>query len=242
MDYDGEITRPIIAWVPDILRAVLVILVGYVLARIIKEAVIRGLKSLDIDRKIFNQSWGKSIRKIMRSPTRLIGGIVYWLVIIITLTIAIPILHIPYLNNLMSDFYGYIPNIVSSILILVVAIVISNAIAGFVKRIAGETVMGRIVGTIAPSLIMAIAVFMILVQLKIAVPIVIITYASLLGALALAFALAFGLGGRDLASKILNESYENNRRKMEEQKKPDLGRERIKDETEGLEEDLEDEI
>jgi hypothetical protein len=54
---------------------------------------------------------------------------------------------------------------------------------------------------------MAIAVFMILNQLKIATDIVIITYAALMGAVALGMALAFGLGGRDVASRMLEDAY-----------------------------------
>ena len=59
----------------------------------------------------------------------------------------------------------------------------------------GDTATGRIVRTVAPTLIMAIAVFMILDELQIAQNIVLITYAALMGAIALGMALAFGLGG-----------------------------------------------
>jgi hypothetical protein len=54
---------------------------------------------------------------------------------------------------------------------------------------------------------MGIAVFMVLNQLRIATDIVTITYAALMGAVALGAALAFGLGGRDVASRMLEEAY-----------------------------------
>jgi hypothetical protein len=56
---------------------------------------------------------------------------------------------------------------------------------------------------------MSIAVFMVLVQLRIAPEIVLITYGALMFALALGAALAFGLGGRDVAGRILHNAYQN---------------------------------
>ena len=72
----------------------------------------------------------------------------------------------------------------------------------------GDTPLGKIVATAAPVLIMTIATFMILDQLQIAHNIVVITYAALLGAIALGAALAFGLGGRDVAAQMLQGAYE----------------------------------
>jgi len=71
----------------------------------------------------------------------------------------------------------------------------------------GDTPTGKLAATALPVLVMAIAVFMILNQLKIATDIVTITYAALLGAVALGMALAFGLGGRDVASRMLEDAY-----------------------------------
>jgi hypothetical protein len=72
----------------------------------------------------------------------------------------------------------------------------------------GDTPTGKVVGSVVPVLVMAIATFMILNQLKIAPEIVTITYAALLGSAALAMALAFGLGGRDVAHRMLADAYE----------------------------------
>ena len=71
----------------------------------------------------------------------------------------------------------------------------------------GDTPTGRIVKVVAPVLVMAIATFMILDELQIASNIVVITYAALMGAIALALALAFGLGGRDVAARLLETGY-----------------------------------
>jgi hypothetical protein len=71
----------------------------------------------------------------------------------------------------------------------------------------GDTPTGKVVGTVGPTLVMAIAVFMILSQLQIAPAIVQITYTALIGAVALGLALAFGLGGREVAGEMLRSGY-----------------------------------
>jgi hypothetical protein len=67
--------------------------------------------------------------------------------------------------------------------------------------------LAKLVQTIVPALVITIALFMALVQLKIATQIVVATYVLVLGAIALGFALAFGLGGRDVARQMLQNAY-----------------------------------
>lgn len=82
-------------------------------------------------------------------------------------------------------------------------------IGGLAQRTMGDTPTGRLVRTVAPALVMAIA--MILTQLGIAPIIVTATYIALIGAIALACALAFGLGGRDAAADMVNSGYRKTR-------------------------------
>ena len=72
----------------------------------------------------------------------------------------------------------------------------------------GDTPTGKVVGSVVPVLVMAIATFMILNQLQIAPEIVTITYAALIGGVFLAMALAFGLGGREVAGRMLADAYD----------------------------------
>ncbi len=71
----------------------------------------------------------------------------------------------------------------------------------------GDTPTGKIVATIVPALVMVIAMFMILEQLQIAPEIVRIAFAAVMFALALGLALAFGLGGRSVAQRMLEDAY-----------------------------------
>ena len=92
-----------------------------------------------------------------------------------------------------------------------IAGVVAAAIGGLVARTMGDTPTGKIVGSVVPVLVMAIATFMILNQLQIATEIVTITYAALIGGVFLAMALAFGLGGREVAGQMLGDAYDKGR-------------------------------
>src|ERR671939_714855 len=83
----------------------------------------------------------------------------------------------------------------------------------------GDTPLGKIVATAVPVLVMSIATFMILEQLKIATQIVTITYAAIWGAIALGSALAFGLGGRDVAARMLEGAYQSGQLNKEQYKR-----------------------
>jgi hypothetical protein len=136
-----------------------------------------------------------------------IGRVVFWFVLLGALSIAITSLGINALNDFLTDVFGYLPNIVAAILIFVVASALAAWLGRTASSILGDSPTGKLAATALPVLVMAIAVFMILNQLKIATDIVVITYAALMGAVALGMALAFGLGGRDVASRMLEDAY-----------------------------------
>jgi hypothetical protein len=115
--------------------------------------------------------------------------------------------------------WSYIPNVIAAFLIFLVAAALAGGVATVVDRTMGDTSLGRIAKTAAPVLIMAIAVFMILEQLKIATQIVTITYAALMGAIALGSALAFGLGGREVAGDLLRGAYDKGRENSDHMKR-----------------------
>ncbi len=110
---------------------------------------------------------------------------------------------------------------------------IAGAAAGAVAKLMGDTPTGKVAATAIPSLVMLIAIFMILNQLRIAPEIVTITYTALLFTVALASALAFGLGGRQVAADMLDSAYRKGQQ-QQGQVKADLqkGKERGQEQAE----------
>ena len=150
------------------------------------------------------------------TPSSGIGQVVFYLVFAFFLFSAIGALKIPALTTFMNQVLAYLPNVIAAIVIFVVAAALAGAIAGGVAKLMGDTPTGKVVAAVVPSLILVIAAFMILEQLQIAPEIVRIAFAATIGALALGLALAFGLGGRQVAARMLEDAYQKGR----EQKRP----------------------
>ena len=108
----------------------------------------------------------------------------------------------------MNKVLAYLPNVIVAVLIFVIAAAIAGAAAGLAQRTMGDTPTGDLVKTAAPALVLSVAFFMVLTQLRIAPGIVQILFTAIVGSLALGLALAFGLGGRNVAARILEEAYQ----------------------------------
>jgi hypothetical protein len=147
-------------------------------------------------------------------PSNVIGRVAFWFVFALAILAAVSALGIAALSDAVASITAYIPNVIAALLILIVAIALAGAVSALVQRLMGGTMMGKLVQTVVPTLVITIALFMALVQLKIATQIVTATYVLVLGAIALGFALAFGLGGRDVARLMLMSAYENGQQRM----------------------------
>ena len=147
------------------------------------------------------------IERAVPRPSGLIRTIVFWAIMIAVFSLAASVLGVAALTAFVGAVWAYLPNVIAALAIFLIAGAIAAAVATLASRVMGDTGLGKVVATAAPILIMTIATFMILDQLKIAHNIVIITYAALLGAIALGSALAFGLGGRQVAERMLEGAY-----------------------------------
>jgi mechanosensitive ion channel-like protein len=200
------------AFLPQLLAALAILIVGYIVAKVLGRLVARVLNRVGFDRVLHGSPGGSTIERVLSRPSDLLGTFTFWAVFLAAIGIAVDVLGIAALSNAVAAVWAYLPNVLAAVLIFIVAGAIAAAISTLARRTMGDTALGRIVGTAAPILVMTIATFMILDQLKIAPEIVTITYAGLVGAIALGSALAFGLGGRDVAHRMLEQAYEKGER------------------------------
>jgi hypothetical protein len=203
----------LVAFLPRLVGFLIILLIGWLIARAVKALLTKALEGVGLDRALSGGSAGPYVARAMPDarPSELIGTIAFWFVFLGALAIAVSQLGIEALDNFLQSVVAYLPNVVVAILIFVVAGAIATAISGLVSRTLGDTATGKIAGSAAPVLIMGIATFMILDQLNIAPAIVEITYIALLGSVALGMAIAFGLGGRDVAGRLLEDAYRHGR-------------------------------
>ena len=203
------------SYLPQLLGAIVVLVVGFIIAFILRKIITKLLQRFRLDDRLTSGSGGQYVERFspQGSPALLLGKVLFWVIMLFVITSAIGTLGIPPLTNFMNLVLSYLPNVIVALIIFLVAAALAGAIGAVVHRTMGDTPTGRIVRTAAPALVMAIAVFMVLTQLGIAPVIVTATYIAIIGAVALASALAFGLGGRDAAADLVNSGY----RKAQEQ-------------------------
>ena len=195
------------AFIPELLAAIVILILGYFVAKIIGNIVHRVLVRAGFDRTLQSGQGGNWVERVTSSPSRLIGKLAFWAIFLGAISLAVSVLGIDALTDFVAAVYAYLPHVVVAVLIFLVAGAVSAGVSTLAARTMGDTPTGKLVATAAPILVMGIATFMILTELGIAEQIVVITYAALMGAVALAMALAFGLGGRDVASRMLEDAY-----------------------------------
>ncbi|MDQ3778713.1 MAG: hypothetical protein M3310_07640 [Actinomycetota bacterium] len=195
-------------WIPNLIGAVVILIVGYLIAKVLQGVLSSVLTRAGLDRSLLSGRTGEWVGRVSGSPSRLIGRIGFWAVFLAFVSMAATALGIEAVSAFVAAVWGYLPNVIAALAIFLVAGAISAGVATLATRLMGDTPTGRIVATAAPILVMTIATFMILEQLKIAHDIVVTTYTLLLGAIALGAALAFGLGGRDVAARMLEGAYQ----------------------------------
>ena len=202
------------AFIPKLIGFLIVLAIGYIVAKVVKKLVVTLLEKVGLDKHMHSGSVGEYVNKAAPdfSPSNLIGAVAFWFIFLGAISIAVSQLGIPALNTFVASIAAYLPNVIAALLIFVIAGVVAAAIGGLVARTMGDTPTGKIVGSVVPVLVMAIATFMILNQLQIATEIVTITYAALIGGVFLAMALAFGLGGRSVAQRMLEDAYDKGQR------------------------------
>ena len=120
------------------------------------------------------------------------------------------------LANVFCELVSYIPSVIAAIVIILVGIVLGGFVGGLIAASAGAVHGGRALARVGRGGVILLAVFMALQELGIATDIVTTAFAILFGAIALAMALAFGLGNRELAGEITREWYERYRRERDE--------------------------
>lgn len=197
-------------WLPRLVGALIILLIAYLIAKAVRKLLEKVLQSAGVDRAVRSGKYGEYVTKYASgfTPSKVIAAIAFWFIFLTGIVLALSTLGIQALENAIAAVVAYLPNVIAAMLILIVAIAIAGVIGGAVGKLMGDTALGKIVAAVVPVLILTVAAFMALVQLQIAVPIVTGMFYIVLGSIGLGAALAFGLGGRNAAQRMLDGAYE----------------------------------
>lgn len=200
-----EALTAFLAFIPQLIGALVILIIGYIVAKILEAVVGRVLKAVGFDgwmeKSGIKQFFDRA--QTRQTPATILGKLVFWFVFIIAITMATDALGISQVSQVFSQLIAYIPNIIAAVLILILAGLLAQFVAGLVRGATGMDILG----TVAQVAIMVYAIFAALTQLGIAVQLTAPTFLIVLGAVALAAAIAFGWGARNVAQDIVEKAY-----------------------------------
>jgi hypothetical protein len=198
---------------PALLGAMVILFAGYLLAKVLEKLVERGLRRIRLNHLLERGGVTQAVERSGThvNPTRVLANLVFWLVMFTVILLAANALGLDSLANVVSTLVSYIPSVIAAIVIILVGIVLGGFVGGLIAASAGAVHGGRALARLGRGGVLLLAVFMALQELGIATDIVTTAFAILFGAVALALALSFGLGNRELAGQVTREWYERYR-------------------------------
>lgn len=210
----NQVVNDLVRALPAIIGALLILLIGYVLARVASGLVHTLLQRAGADRMFAQHGasvYGEAGGALL--PSKLGSLIVFWVIMLIFLIAAANFLGWPQVSALMNGFVGWLPNLIVAVIIVVAAPIIGRILRRTIETGASQTGVGngRLLGRIAEFAVIAFAIVVALNQVGIASDLVNILFIGVVAALALGFGLAFGLGGRQVAEQLTQDWYERSR-------------------------------
>src|SRR2546421_1947698 len=198
----------VLTFIPKLLGFLVILIVGLIIASLVSKAVTFLLRRIGFDNLAnrigltrFEERMGVKL-----DPAGVLGKIVYWFILLIFLIPATDSLGLPAVSNILNQLVAYIPNVFVAILVLFLGTLAATFVADIVRGATASTNIGNpnIFAGIARWAIIGFAALIALEQLQIAPALINELFAAVVGAAAIAFGLAFGLGGQDTARRWLS--------------------------------------
>lgn len=197
-------------FVSSLCAIILILLVGWIIARLIKNLVARILDILRIDSYAAKIGVDKILAKggIKYGVSELIGVLCYWIVMLIALVIAVSAVNLnQQAAGLLNTIVLYIPKVISAILILILGMFFASFVSSAVVTAAANAGVeqSNMLGRLSQFIIIIFTLDVALRQLQIDIRSIENALIIILGSIGLAFGLAFGLGCKDIAGKLTQE-------------------------------------
>lgn len=206
----GKFWASFLTFIPNLIVAIIIFIIGWIIAAIIGRIISQILLRLNFNRLFEKASWREALEKaeIKVNPAEFIGAICKWVLVIVVLLITVEILGLTQFAVLLNSLIAWIPNLIVAIVIFIVAVIVADlldkVIIASTKRIGVEYV--GLLGMIVRWAIYVFAGIAILMQLQIEVAVWVADLLKILFAgVVVAIAIAFGLGGKDAAAKMIED-------------------------------------
>jgi hypothetical protein len=198
--------------IPKVIGFAIILIIGWIVASALAAAVaaiLRAVKFNDLAQRAGVSSFVQKMG-VHTDAAGFLATLVKWFVRLIALVTAFDALGLPAVSQVLQEILLWLPNLVVALVVLVIAGLAANALASLVRGATAESGLGNpeLLATIAKVAVWAFAIVIAVNQIGVATTIVNTLFMATVGAVAVAFALAFGLGGRETAAEIVRGWYE----------------------------------
>ena len=197
----------VIGFIPNIVIGLIIIVIGCMIGKLVGQIVTKLIASAGLDAKLQGLLDDKNQKFVLSKIT---GGVVYAVVVIFFVVEGLNVPKLDVLTQIGGVIISYMPAVLAAVLILAAALIFSSMAEKALRKNGLNTY-----AVVVKAAILVVGVFMILNQLGIAAEIVNSAFVLIVAALAVAFAIAFGVGGKEFAAKALKKLEEKKEDKNE---------------------------
>ncbi len=203
----------VVAYLPRVLVAVAVLIVGAVLAKYVRKVLVKFLGALNLGKLVEKTPLGDFMQQnqVGQRLVDLLGALAYWALLILALYLAASVLGLASVVYLFNKMFELMPSVISAGVVMIVGVILAGVVESFVKS-SFKTITGRstlIVGKISSYGILVLTVLMALSELGIARDFILILFVGFVATFSLAIGLAVGLGSQHLVKSLLEDWYKN---------------------------------
>ena len=204
-------------FIPSLLGAIIIFLFGLILAKWAKVLVVKILGALKLDHLLRKSGLEPYLNRadIRVKAEVFLGEIVKWLIVVVFFIAAVNILGLTTVSAVLNSILGYIPSIVSAVLILTIGVLLAGLVESLIKGAVNQVdpKTSRLLSKIASYLVVIVAALAAVNELGIAQSLINTLIIGVVATLSLGLGLAIGLGAKDLVSKILIDWYTQSQKK-----------------------------
>ncbi len=207
-----QVYAKFVQFVPNLLAMLIILLIGILVARILRAILLKLLQAVKFDRWSDRMGLTSVMRKgdLWAKPSAAVGAFVFWLLIIAALMAGFSALNILAVDRLIEHFVLYLPRVLSAVLILVFGYIVTGFIgrAVLISAVNKGYHFAKLLAEAVRILLIVLFIAMSLEQLEVAPGIVVSAFSIIFGGIVLALAISFGVGGIDAARKIIEMETE----------------------------------
>lgn len=207
----NSLFNEVMAFLPELVAALLIIILGWILGAALGKAVQKLFKATQLDHALDKAGVDDLTHRAgyKFKPAAFAGGLVKWFVILAFVVVALNVLGLSSVTNFMGEILAYLPKVLAAALILFVGLIAANFTQTFVEGVvkSAQTISSNkapMLGKVAYGAVIAFTVMAALNQMEIAPQLIQILFTGIVFAVSLALGLAFGLGGRETAARYLD--------------------------------------